>query len=104
MLQTIVQRAPGDKPGPDISDPLLSTADAQRARGRGEINENCSSRVNVSGNGPADGYVEPCSLTQVTDAQVGQVRAIIDSCALTIDISGGSLTATSSITFEREQS
>lgn len=37
MIDIIVQRGLGDKPGPDISDPLLSTVPAAIARGTYEI-------------------------------------------------------------------
>ena len=103
MLQTIVQRLPGDKPGPDISDPLLSTKEAQTQRGRGEINEQSSSRVMCAGNCPASAPVAPCSIARITDAEYGQYNAIIESWALTLNLTGKGFTATSAITFEREQ-
>lgn len=104
MLQTIVQRAPGDKQGPDISDPLLTTKDAQVARGRGEINENSSSRTTIAGNGPVYGYMEPGSVVQVTDGESGQYLAILDSWSLTISVASNQFGANSAVTLEKEQS
>jgi hypothetical protein len=103
MLQTTVARLPGDKSGPDISDPLLSTKEAQTQRGRGEINEQSSSRVICAGNCPASGSIAPGSIARITDAEYGQYNAVIDSWSLTIDVTGKSHSVTSSITFEREQ-
>ena len=39
-IDIIVQRPPGNRQGPDIIDPLLSTIPAAVARGRAEINAN----------------------------------------------------------------
>jgi hypothetical protein len=103
MLQTIVQRLPGDKTGGDISDPLLTTPESQIERGRNEVDFNFSNRVRVNGNGPADEYVEPCGLANVTDSEKGQYRALIESCSLVFDIGKKSISASSSITFEREE-
>ena len=42
MIDIVVQRGLGDKPGPDIVDPLLSTIPAALARGTHEINASTS--------------------------------------------------------------
>lgn len=39
MTDLIVQRGSGDKPGDDISDPLLTTIAAALSRGRAELDE-----------------------------------------------------------------
>ena len=103
MLQTIIQRLPGDRPGDDISDPLLTTVEAQMERGRNEIDFHFSNRVKVSGNGPADEYVDPGGLANITDSEKGQYRAMVESCSLVFDIGKKSIQASSSITFEREE-
>lgn len=48
-MTVLVSRSPGDKPGPNIVDSVLTTRDAQTERGRGEINENGVDRVLESG-------------------------------------------------------
>ena len=101
-MQTIVTRPPGDKQGPDISDALLTTRDAQIERGRAEINQNSTSRMMVSGNLPAIDYIEPGSTVQITDIERGAYRAVVDSWALTLSINDNQITANSAITFERE--
>jgi len=103
MLQTIVQRAPGDKPGPDISDDLLTTVAAQTQRGRSEINYNGSSRVICAGNCPASASIEPGITALITDSEKGNYHAVMDSWSLTINVANRQLNATSAVTFEREQ-
>ena len=102
MLQIVVQRQPADKQGQDISDPLLTTVDAQIERGQAEINQNCSSRMIVNGNCPASDYIEPGSTAQVTDMERGVYFAVVDSWALTLSINESQFSATSAVTFERE--
>jgi len=44
----VVQRSPGDKQGPDINDPLITSEPVAVERGRNEIDANCSSRQLVT--------------------------------------------------------
>jgi hypothetical protein len=101
-MQTLVTRLPADKQGPDISDQLLTTVDAQIERGRGEINENSTSRVMVSANCPATAYIEPGSTVCVTDMERGNWYGVVDSWALNIDIKDATIEASTSLVIERE--
>jgi hypothetical protein len=101
-MQTIVTRPPGDKQGPDISDALLTTVDSQIERGRAEINQNCSSRMQINGNCTISNLVAPGSTVQVTDMENGVYYAVVDSWALNMSINGNQLDASTSIVLERE--
>lgn len=103
MISIIVQRAPGDSQGSDVSDKLISTELQAIARGTTEINKTCSDRVIVSGSCPARAYMEPGSICAVTDMQQGQYRAMLRSYSLTLETNGdGSFSAVTDITMERE--
>ena len=65
-MSTIVFRHPGDNPGPDIVDPLLTTDLARRERGRAEINYHDSDRIILKGNGPKNDLMEPTRLVEAT--------------------------------------
>ena len=63
-MQIIVQRAPADRQGPDISDPLLTAPIAARERGRVEIDRESTDRVLVQITGPYLGWLSPGSLVE----------------------------------------
>lgn len=48
MIRVTVKREPGDRPGPDIVDPLIGSEAVAVERGRKEIDTNCSSRQIVT--------------------------------------------------------
>lgn len=64
-MNVVIIRSPGNKPGPDIVDPLLSTEAIGRFRGQSEINHNDSSRKSLTGNGPKNEFMMPCKLVQI---------------------------------------
>jgi hypothetical protein len=102
-MQIIVQRAPGDKQGPDIVDPLLVSEPVAVARGSREIDHSSTSRSIEQGNCPLMPYLAPGSLVNVTEA--GSIyRGKLTAYAVTIDISedGRDFSATCAITIERE--
>lgn len=102
MLQTIVQRAPADRQGDDITEVLLTTIEAQVARGRSEINSVCSNRRLVDCNLTPTGFVRPTETVQITDMQLGPVWGVVDSYSLQISVNQSSLTVSTAIKYERE--
>ena len=64
-MKIIVQRGVGDKPGPDIIDPLLTTELVCRERGRQAI-DSSESKVIEQGNCPLLPYMETGKVTQVS--------------------------------------
>lgn len=103
MLSTIVQRAPADKRGDDISDILLTTLEAQVARGRAEINRNCSNRRRLSCTVVPLGFIAPGSTVQVADMEQGALHGVVDSYSLSMAISGNDLQMSASMTYETEE-
>lgn len=103
MLQTIVERAPADRRGDDITDILLTTMDAQISRGRAEINATCSNRRKVDCNLVAAGFVAPTATVQVTDIELGPVYGVVDSFSLSFSVSGSDLDISASMTYEMEE-
>lgn len=97
-MSVIVTRFPGDKPGPNIVDPILKTREAQEERGRQEINTNGSDRVLESGTIIGTGFKKPGSMLQISNDQ-GVVKAKLTSFSLQIVSQPFSLT--SSIRAER---
>lgn len=104
MISVIVRRSPYDFQGADISDPLIASDAQAVARGRAAIDENCSDRVMVSGTCPLQIYMQPGSIVEVTDLQLGSYRAMLHLFSLTIDRQkDGSFTAMSNVVLEREK-
>ncbi len=101
MISVIVERAPGDKQGPDISDPLITSALVAVERGRNAIDANCSSRESVSSTGPHKGFVRPGSMVEVADSEQQVWRGMAMSCAIVINRNGDSFTADTNLVIER---
>lgn len=99
MTNVIVSRDPADTPGPDIVDNLLTTDIAAIARGRAEINHNCSSRKIVSGNGPKNTLMFPTFLTEVIKKTV-RYRGILTMYSRSYNRTGKQFTIDSSVTIE----
>lgn len=103
MISIIVQRAPADFQGADISDPLIATEAQAQARGRAEIDKKSTNRVQLSGVCPVRAYMQPGSVSLVSDLQQGQYPAMLRSFSLTIDRQkDGKFKATTNIVQERE--
>lgn len=101
MISVIVERAPGDKQGPDISDPLITSTLVAVERGRNEIDDNCSSRETVQSTGPFKGFIRPGSMAEVADSEQQVWRGIVQSCAIVINRDGDSFSVDTNLTIER---
>ena len=101
MISVIVERAPADKQGPDISDPLITSALVAVERGRNEIDANCSSREIVQSAGPYKGFIRPGSMVEVADSEQQVWRGKVQSCAIVITRDGDSFSADTNLTIER---
>lgn len=101
-MQITVTRAPGDRPGPDIIDPLLTTEPVAVERGRREIDYHYSSRTIEQCQCPKHDYLATGSLALVTES-AKQWRGVIRyfSLTLTIDDSGERFTADTGLHIER---
>lgn len=65
MPSVIVQRKPANRPGDDITEPLLSDNIAKRERGRAEINRNEDDRKIITGSGPKGQFLLPGKLAEI---------------------------------------
>lgn len=101
MISVIVQRAPADRPGPDITDPLLTSDAAARERGRNEIDATCSDRALVAVAGPFRRWMAPGTLLGYHGRR-GAWRGMVRRCALTISRDGDQFSADISLEVERE--
>jgi hypothetical protein len=101
MISVIAQRAPADSPGPDISDPLLTSEAVAVERGRNEIDRNFSPREIVSGSGPLRSFVRPGALAEVMDFERGPWRGKVTSCSLTVTRQEADFNADCNLTLER---
>lgn len=102
MILVIVERPPGDKQGPDISDSLLVTEPPARERGRNEIDANFSNREYISSNGPLSTFMRPGSIIEVADSEQQTWRGMIRSCAIKITASAGGYERIINLVTERE--
>jgi hypothetical protein len=101
MISVIVQRAPGDKQGQDINDPLLCATQAAVERGRNEIDADCSNRRVVAITGPYRQWTAPGLLIEVRGLRE-TYRGMVRRSALTIRRDGSEFTADMSLELERE--
>ena len=102
MSETTVIRGLGDKPGDDISDPLLTHEVARIARGEYALDSNAPANE-ISGQGYYIGYIEPGTIVDIVDRQ-GRVRkAVVDRCQVRFSRSGEkTFTADTNLTLEAE--
>lgn len=101
MILVIAQRAPADKQGPDVSDPLLCAVSAAIERGRNEIDRTCSNRRVVAITGPYRQWTAPGLLIEVQGRRE-TYRGIARRSALTIVRDGDEFKADFSLELERE--
>ena len=101
MISIVVERAPADRVGEDIVDPLLTSEPAALERGRNEIDGQCSERVIVSINGPHRRWIQPGKLVEY-HGQRSTWRGQVTQCAITITRDGDTFTADRALEMERE--
>ena len=77
MIRVTVQRAPADRPGPDISDPLITSAAVAVERGRNEIDRNCSPRLIDTRTTGLRVDLQPGMLIEVSDADGSVWRGLL---------------------------
>jgi hypothetical protein len=94
MIEIIVKRPPGDRPGQAITDPLLTCEHAALARGTGEIDESYpAARKTVTLRCPWIAYRRPGLIGRIqigTIVMVGMVKSFhrvtrIDGNKFTVD-------------------
>ena len=102
MIAVIVERPPGDRQGPDISDPLVTSVEAARERGRNEIDRASTNRELVQSNGVLTTWIRPGAMVEVMDAEQHAWRGMVRSCAIVVNRDGDSVTASISLETERE--
>jgi len=88
-MRAIVKRLPADSPAPPVHDPLLSTIDALRERGRYELDSTSSNRLLSRVKLPYDGLVVPGDLVGIDS--INSITAKVISVAITIKRSGTDL-------------
>ncbi len=94
----VVQRTPYDKPGPDIVDPLLTTADGQLERGRFEINKSAD-RLLINGELVDFDHIDPGSLAHVKSKGVDK-KGLLVYFSFSATIQEDNLQASTSVEIE----
>lgn len=102
MISVIVERAPGDKQGEAISDPLITANNVAIERGRNEIDSNFSNREAVTSTGPFVSYMRQGKLVQVADSEQQTWKGIIRNYAITIDSGPNTYSRIINLNLERE--
>jgi|LGOV01.1.fsa_nt_gb hypothetical protein len=100
MISVIVQRQPAGKPGPDISDALITTEAVARERGRNEIDANCSSRKMLTGTGPALAFIRRGKIVEVMQTGRPAARAMVTGWSLDITRTEDSVTVDQTLDLE----
>jgi hypothetical protein len=101
MISVIVERAPADRQGADVSDPLITSDTVAIERGRNEIDFSYSDRGIVNGELPVRGWLAPGSIVAVQDLEVPEWRAMVTGCTLSVRLSGTEFSAGCSLTLEK---
>ena len=86
MIEIIVRRDPGDKPGPDISDSLITSVPVALARGAAEINRRSTDRKLLSLSVSLLPFTMPGGLARITTgkgSRVGKLRSMEKEYSLT---------------------
>jgi hypothetical protein len=99
MIEVLVSRQPGDKRGPAISDPLITSIPVALAKGAAEINKSISNRKQLGVTTVLMPFVMPGCLVGVTTykgRRVGRLR----SFEKTYQISGSEFSADCQMTIE----
>jgi hypothetical protein len=99
VIEILVSRAPGDKRGPAISDPLITSVPVALARGAAEINRRISNRKQLRISTPLMPLVLPGVLVGITTAKgrrVGKLRSMEKQ----YQINGSEFTADCRLTVE----
>lgn len=73
MINIIAQRNPADRPGPDISDPLITTIEAAKERGRVELDKH-ESQTPITVTTRFNSSMVCGKLVRIVDALQGPVR------------------------------
>lgn len=71
-------RGLGDRPGPEISDPLLTHEIAREARGDYDLDANISSRLEIRGNSYYTEIYSVGILVEISNRQGVQRRGLVD--------------------------
>lgn len=100
MIAIIAQRSPGDRPGPDITDQLLTTEAVARERGRNEIDAQSSSRMLYTCTGPLEEYRMRGELVELVQRDRQPLRALARSWTLTINRSETDIQVDQTLTLE----
>lgn len=101
-VSVIVERAPGDKQGPDISDALIVNETVATEKGRNEIDRDFSNREAVSGSGPLKDMIRQGSMVEIMDSEQSVWRGLTQKVALVLDLQGVVFTADTHLEIERE--
>jgi hypothetical protein len=104
-VNIIVSRPPGDKQGPDIVDPLLTSDPAGVARATSAIDHHSTNRSLERGNCVLMPYMPTGALINVTE-DTGRYRGKLTAFSIIIDLdeSGRDFTATAAVSIEKEMS
>ena len=90
------------KPGNDITEPLLTTVQAMRLRGKNEIDYHSTNRVMHSGTCKTHVWKNPGQLVSIQDAEFGELKGKLTDFALNISRSGSNVENTAFVRIERE--
>lgn len=102
MMQVTVQRQPANRQGPDIVDPLLVSEPVAVERGRNEIDANCTPRVQVVMETVPLAGVRINRVVEVQDMAAPAWRGLLTGIAIRMSRDGEQVSASMSLTVERE--
>jgi len=102
MISVVVQRQPADKPGPDISDPLITSTTVAIERGRNEIDASCSPRQIVTVDIEPIAGLRVNRLVEIQDIEQVAWRGLVTNIDLREIRSGDQVNHSMQLTIEKE--
>jgi hypothetical protein len=102
MISVTVQRPPADKQGPDISDPLITSAPVAVERGRNEIDAQSTARQIVTLDVVPMAGLRINRLVEVQDLTGPPWRGLLTGLRISSSRDGDSVTDSMTLTIERE--
>lgn len=101
-VSTLIVSGQGSSRGPEVQDPLLCSDAAARERGRNLLDASRSPRATVTLTCPLRSLLRPGMLVEVLDIERPPWRGLLRVFAANVAVQGDDLTATATLTIERE--
>ena len=101
-VSVLVVRGSGDSYGPEVQDPLITTDEAARERGRNLLDRYAARKANVQLTCPFRSLMRPGVLVEVLDLERPRWRGLLTGQTINIAVNGEDIIAETVLTIEQE--